>query len=116
MALEFELVILLTFRSPLLWMSTSSPGWGVLRCVFARIPSPTEPPAMRKMTWAVTSPSKPRCEICKGGFGLIRYRIAQKQFCSKQCLERYLAERMQRVSSFQQSIAGLRARDTASGR
>ena len=71
---------------------------------------------MRKMTWAVTSPSKPRCEICKGRFGLIRYRIAQKQFCSKQCLERYLAERVQRVASFKQSIAGLRARDTASGR
>ena len=29
MAPVFELVILLTFRSPLLWMSTSSPGWGV---------------------------------------------------------------------------------------
>ena len=59
---------------------------------------------MRKMTWAITSPSKPRCEICKGAFGLIRYRIAQKQFCSKQCLERYLAERTQRVASFKQSI------------
>ena len=31
---------------------------------------------MRKMTWEATSPSRPRCEICKGGFGLIRYRIA----------------------------------------
>ena len=59
---------------------------------------------MRKMTWKAASPSKPRCEICKGGFGLIRYRIAQKQFCSEQCLERYLAERMQRVSRFKQSI------------
>jgi hypothetical protein len=55
---------------------------------------------MPKMTWKVTSPSKPRCEICKGGFGLIRYRIALKQFCSKQCLERYRAERVERVFSF----------------
>ena len=55
---------------------------------------------MRKMTWEATSLSKPRCEICKGGFGLIRYRLAQKQFCSKHCLERYLAERVERVSSF----------------
>jgi hypothetical protein len=55
---------------------------------------------MRKMTWEFTSPSKPRCEICKGGFGLIRYRLARKEFCSKQCLERYLAERVQRVASF----------------
>ena len=58
---------------------------------------------MRKTTW-VTSQSKPRCEICKGSFGLIRCRVAQKQFCSKQCLERYLAERTQRVASFKQSI------------
>ena len=59
---------------------------------------------MRKMTWEFTSPSKPRCEICKGAFGLIRYRIAQKQFCSKQCLERYLVERTQRVASFKQRL------------
>jgi hypothetical protein len=58
---------------------------------------------MRKMTWEFTSPSMPRCEICKGAFGLIRYRIAQKQFCSKQCLERHLAERAMRVASFKQS-------------
>jgi hypothetical protein len=59
---------------------------------------------MRKMTWEATSPSKARCEICKGGFGLVRYRVAQKQFCSKHCLERYRAEMMERVSSFKQSI------------
>ena len=59
---------------------------------------------MRKKTWEVIPPSKARCEICKGGFGLIRYRLAQKQFCSTQCLERYQAERMQRVSSFKRSI------------
>ena len=29
----------------------------------------------------------------EGGFGLIRYRLARKEFCSKQCLERALAER-----------------------
>jgi hypothetical protein len=59
---------------------------------------------MRKKNWEVASPSRPCCEICKGGFGLIRYRLAQKRFCSAQCLERYQAERMQRVSSFKQSI------------
>ena len=69
-----------------------------------RVDDVIEPPAMRKMTWEVTSPNKPRCEICKGRFGLVRYRIAQKQFCSKQCLERYLAERMQRISSVKRSI------------
>ena len=30
-----------------------------------------------------------RCDTCNGRFGLIRHRFAQKQFCSKQCLDRY---------------------------
>jgi hypothetical protein len=59
---------------------------------------------MRKMTWEVTRPHKVRCEVCKGAFGLTRRRLEQKQFCSKQCLERYLAERTYRVSRFKQSI------------
>ena len=59
---------------------------------------------MRKLTWEVTILNKARCEVCKGAFGLTRHRFAQKQFCSKQCLEWYQAERMHRVSSFKQSI------------
>jgi hypothetical protein len=59
---------------------------------------------MRKLTWEVTPPPKARCEVCKGAFGLTRRRLASKQFCSKQCLDWYLAERIHRVSSFKQSI------------
>jgi hypothetical protein len=46
---------------------------------------------------------KPRCETCKGTFGLIRHRFAHKQFCSKQCLDEYLAKGTQR-SHFKQWI------------
>jgi hypothetical protein len=59
---------------------------------------------MRKVTWDVATINKPRCEVCKGPFGLTRHRFAHKQFCSKQCLERYLAERTYELSSFKQSI------------
>jgi hypothetical protein len=59
---------------------------------------------MRKLTWEAIPPPKARCEVCKGAFGLTRQRFAHKQFCSKQCLDRYRAERMYRVSSFKQSI------------
>jgi hypothetical protein len=58
---------------------------------------------MRKMSWEVTRPHKVRCEVCKGAFGLTRRRFEQKQFCSKHCLEWYLAERTHRVSSLKQS-------------
>jgi hypothetical protein len=44
----------------------------------------------------------PRCEICNGKFGLIRHRFAHKQFCSKRCLDEYLANSMQRPSSLKQ--------------
>jgi hypothetical protein len=40
-------------------------------------------------------PSKPRCEVCNGNFGLIRQRLAYKQFCSRHCLDQYLAKRKQ---------------------
>jgi hypothetical protein len=60
---------------------------------------------MRKMTWEVARPRKVRCEVCKGAFGLSRRRFEQKQFCSKQCLERYMAERTSRVSRFKKSFA-----------
>ena len=38
-----------------------------------------------------------RCAICNGCFGLIRHRFAYKQFCSKQCLDYYLANRKQQL-------------------
>jgi hypothetical protein len=54
---------------------------------------------MRNKTCEITtSKPKPRCETCNGCFGLIRHRFAHKQFCSKQCLEQYLAERKQQPS------------------
>ena len=33
-----------------------------------------------------------RCDTCNGRFGLIRHRFAQKQFCSKQCLDKYKSQ------------------------
>jgi hypothetical protein len=42
---------------------------------------------------------KPRCEICNGSFGLIRHRLARKQFCSNRCLKQYLAKRKHEPSS-----------------
>jgi hypothetical protein len=44
-----------------------------------------------KATQYKRPPPKPRCEVCKGSFGLIRHRLAFKQFCSKHCLDQYLA-------------------------
>ena len=58
---------------------------------------------MRKKTWEITKLNRARCEICNGAFGLTRHRVAQKQFCSKQCLERYRTEQSDRVSSFKQN-------------
>ena len=49
-----------------------------------------------------SSSSKPRCEVCKGSFGLIRQRSAYKQFCSKHCLEQYLAKREQQPFGLKQ--------------
>ena len=34
-------------------------------------------------------PGTKRCYLCNGPFGLIRHRLALKQFCSKQCLDQY---------------------------
>jgi hypothetical protein len=48
--------------------------------------------------------TKARCETCNGSFGLIRHRYAYKQFCSKQCLDSYLAKTKQQASSFKQWI------------
>ena len=32
------------------------------------------------------------CFQCNGRFGLIRYRAALKQFCSKRCLDKYRSD------------------------
>ena len=48
--------------------------------------------------------TKARWATCNGGFGLIRYRYGYKKFCSKQCLDRYLAKTTQRVSNFKQRV------------
>ena len=50
------------------------------------------------------SPPKPRCDVCKGSFGLIRHRLAYKQFCSKHCLNQYLAKREQQPFGLKQWI------------
>jgi hypothetical protein len=39
-----------------------------------------------------------RCCACNGRFGLIRYRLAQKSFCSKLCRDKYRADTERKVS------------------
>jgi len=39
-----------------------------------------------------------RCCQCNGRFGLIRYRLAQKGFCSKQCREKYKSDMDRKAS------------------
>ena len=58
---------------------------------------------MPKRTWEVARPPRARCEVCEGAFGLTRRRFEQKQFCSKHCLEWYVADGTNRVSSFKRS-------------
>ena len=43
-----------------------------------------------------------RCEVCGGKFGLIRHRLAYKQFCSKHCLDEHLAKRKQQPFDLKQ--------------
>ena len=64
---------------------------------------------MRADTNPTVAKRKPRCEICNGCFGLIRHRIGHKQFCSKHCLEQYLAKSEQRPSSLKQWLDFSRA-------
>ena len=52
---------------------------------------------------------KPRCEICNGRFGLVRHRFAHRQFCSKRCLQQYLAVSKQRPSALKQWLDFSRA-------
>jgi hypothetical protein len=53
---------------------------------------------MRKTNSKITKP-KAHCATCNSNFGLIRYRFENKQFCSKQCLNRYLAGRNEQPTS-----------------
>jgi hypothetical protein len=39
-----------------------------------------------------------RCRQCNRRFGLIRYRLAQRNFCSKQCRDKYRAETERKIS------------------
>jgi len=41
-----------------------------------------------------------RCHQCNGRFGLIRRRFAFKQFCSKECVEKYKADTDHKTSRF----------------
>jgi hypothetical protein len=52
---------------------------------------PEMPPALRKG-------GMKRCYQCNGRFGLIRYRLALKAFCSKRCLNEYNADSERRIS------------------
>jgi hypothetical protein len=39
-----------------------------------------------------------RCDQCNGRFGLVRYRLAQNQFCSERCLRKYKTANEGRIS------------------
>jgi hypothetical protein len=41
-----------------------------------------------------------RCHQCNGRFGLIRRRFAFKQFCSKECVDKYKADSEHKTSRF----------------
>lgn len=41
-----------------------------------------------------------RCDQCNGRFGLIRYRLARKCFCSKHCLNAYRADTDPKLARF----------------
>jgi hypothetical protein len=48
-----------------------------------------------------------RCYQCHGRFGLIRYRFAQKQFCSKQCVSKFKVSAEREASRLKGWIAFL---------
>jgi hypothetical protein len=54
---------------------------------------------MREKHKSSTGNPAVRCAMCNGRFGLIRYRLAHKQFCSKSCLDHYVAVRKQKTFS-----------------
>jgi hypothetical protein len=39
-----------------------------------------------------------RCCQCNGRFGLVRYRAAQKSFCSKKCRDKFRADTERKIS------------------
>ena len=54
---------------------------------------------MREKHKSKTAKPAARCAMCDGRFGLIRHRFTHKQFCSKSCLDHYLAIRKQKLLS-----------------
>jgi len=48
-----------------------------------------------------------RCHQCNGRFGLVRYRLAQKQFCSKPCVRKFKAAKEREVSRLSLTLADL---------
>ena len=46
----------------------------------------------------VSKASTKRCYQCDGRFGLVRHRLVNKAFCSKQCLGTYKADAERRIS------------------
>jgi len=41
-----------------------------------------------------------RCHHCNGRFGLVRHRLAHRQFCSKACVAQYRADSAREASRF----------------
>ena len=101
MALEFEFVMLPTSMLSKLKSRLGVEGRDFLSCGPAKR-SRHKGKIVRKTTNPEWSNTKHRCAICNGRFGLIRHRFSIYQFCSKQCLDDYLAKRMPLPSSFKE--------------
>ena len=54
--------------------------------------------------------AKARCATCDREFGRIRYRFLHREFCSKRCLNLYLARRTEKPTSLKEWIALSRRR------
>jgi hypothetical protein len=46
----------------------------------------------------IRTADKKRCYQCNGRFGLIRHTFALKQFCSKQCVDKYKTGTERKIS------------------
>jgi hypothetical protein len=64
-------------------------------------------PAMRMTSKEAQYKVRPkqRCEVCSGRFGLIRHRLAFKQFCSRHCLNQYLASLKEAIRKHGRGLA-----------
>jgi hypothetical protein len=63
---------------------------------------------MPKKTSRKSVGRRARCSLCGGGFGVIRFRFELREFCSKRCLNRYLASRIERPWSLKEWIEEVR--------